>query len=248
MMQNVRVAAHPRHLGWVSRAVVSGFLASVAALIVLMGAYGVAAAVGSTSPRAGAFASAAYALANNRVTSLVGSVHLVQAVGIHLIAGMIWAAIYAAFVEPNVSGPGWRKGLVFAIVPCLFSVIIFLPLVNAGIFGMALGAGALPGIGAVLLHAVYGVTLGEAYALADGEGILGGVDSPQARVFTTIERDMAVGMVAGAVAGALVGVVLVASRVAPGGMDAMLLTATGAATEGAIAGVVVGIFAGWITS
>lgn len=250
MIQNARLAAHahPRHLGWVSRAVVSGFLASIAALIVLIAAYGFAAAVGSTSPRAGAFAGAAYALANNRVTSLVGTVHVVQAIGLHLIAGMIWAAIYAGAVEPRLEGPGWRKGLVFAVIPCLFSICIFLPAVGAGFFGMALGAGVLPGIGAIILHAVYGVVLGETYGLADGEGLLGGVNSPRARAFTAVERDMALGLVIGVLLGAVAGTILSAIGVAANGSNAILFAATGGATEGAIAGIVVGVFAGWITS
>lgn len=98
MVNRAQVAARQRHLGWVSRAVVSGFLASLAALLVLGVAYGVAYAVGSTDPRAGFFAKWAYNLANNRVTTLVSTVHLVQAIGLHIVAGIIWAAIYAAIV------------------------------------------------------------------------------------------------------------------------------------------------------
>ncbi len=251
MMQRVHVAArpHPRHLGWVSRAVASGFLASIAALIVLVAAYGIAAAVGSKDPHAGPFALAFYNLANNPVTNLVSSsVHVVQAVGLHLVAGIIWAAIYAGIFEPRLEGPGWRKGLIFAVLPLLFSICIFLPAVGAGFFGLGLNAGVLPGVGAIILHAVYGIALGETYALADGEGLLGGVDSIQARAFTNVERDMAMGIAAGAVIGAIVGIILWAVGVAPGGSDALVLSATGGATEGAIAGVVVGIFAGWITS
>lgn len=125
---------------------------------------------------------------------------------------------------------------------------IFLPLINAGFFGLALGAGPLAGLGALLLHAVYGFVLGETYALADGEGVLGGVNSPQAKTFTLIERDMAIGLVGGAVVGAIVGLILAAFGLGPGGPDAYLLTASGAATEGAFTGVVVGIFVGFITA
>lgn len=246
--QRVRVAAHPRHLGWVSRAVVSGFLGSLLALLVAVAAYAFAAAVGSTNPNGNFFSVWAYNLANNKVTNLVTTVHIVQAIGLHLVTGIVWATIYAAVVEPNLRGRGWFKGLAFAIVPLLFSQFVFLPIVGAGVAGTTVGAGPLPWIGAIILHAVYGITMGETYALADGEGLLGGVDSPQAKGFTAVERDMAIGLVLGAVIGAVVGLILAALGVGQGGTDAMILTATGGATEGAFAGVVVGIFVGFITS
>lgn len=248
MMQRAHLAAHPRHLGWTSRALVSGFLASLAALIVLGAAYGFASAVGTTDPRANVFSAWLYALSNNKVTSLVSAVHVVQAIGLHLVAGIIWAAIYAGFFEPAVAGPGWRKGLIFAIIPCLFSLIVFLPAVGAGFFGAALGAGPLAGAGAVLLHAVYGFVLGETYALAEGEGILGGPDSPQAKAITLVERDMAVGLIVGAIVGGLLGLILAAFGLGPTGGDSTLLAVTGGATEGAFTGVVVGIFVGFITA
>jgi hypothetical protein len=108
-------------------------------------------------------------------------------------------------------------------------------------------AGPLPALGAVLLHAVYGFVLGETYALAEGEGLLGGADSPRAKAFTRIERDIAVGIVLGAALGALVGLGLAAVGMAQGA-DATLLSVSGGATEGAIAGWVVGTFVGLITS
>jgi hypothetical protein len=247
MVQRVHSSAHPRHLGWAGRALVSGFLGSIAALLVLIAAYGFAAATGSTSPNANVFSAWMWALANNPATRLVASVHVIQAVGLHLVAGVIWAAIYAALVEPVLQGPGWRKGLLFAIVPCLFSLLVFMPAIGVGIFGVNVPAGPLPALGSVLFHAVYGFVLGETYALADGEGLLGGVDSPRAKVFTRIERDIAVGIVLGAVLGALIGLGLAAVGIEQGS-DATLLSATGGATEGAIAGWVVGTFVGLITS
>lgn len=248
---NVRAArpvARTRHLGWVSRAVVSGFLGSISALLVLLAAYGFAAAVGTTDPRANIFSLWMYNLANNPVTRLVQTVHAVQALGLHLVAGIVWAIIYAAFVEQRLPGPGWRKGLMFAIVPLLFSELVFLPIAGVGVFGAAASAGPLAGLGAVLLHAVYGFVLGETYALADGEGLLGGPESPQAKAFTNVERDMAIGLVAGAVIGAVLGLLLMLFNLAPSGPNAALLMASGGAVEGAIAGIVVGLFVGFITS
>lgn len=240
--------AHPRHLGWASRAIVSGVLASLAALLVLLAAYGFAIAAGSTNPNAGPFARSFWNLTHNPVTALVASVHGVQAVGLHLAVGLAWAIIYAAVVEPNVAGPGWCKGLVFALVPCLISVFVVLPLTGAGVFGLAVGAGPLAGLGAVLLHAVYGLTLGETYGLADGEGVTGGAESPQAQTLTRIERGVALGLVLGTVLGALVSVVLAAAGITPVTAGTASLIVVGGAIEGTIAGVVIGILLGFILS
>jgi hypothetical protein len=248
-MQQLRhPVARPRHLGWASRAVAAGFLASLAALIVLVAAYLFAYAVGSTNPNANLLSRSFWNLSHNPVTSLVASVQLLQAVGLHLIVGLCWALVYAAVIEPVVPGPGWRKGLLFAIVPCLVSLFIFLPLVGAGVFGLAVGAGPLAGLGAILLHAVYGVMLGETYALADGEGMWGGVDSPIAKTITLVERDMSLGLVLGAIIGALVSLTLAEIDLTSSGMGSLASTIVGGAAEGAIAGVVIGILVGIITS
>ncbi|HZS88587.1 MAG TPA: hypothetical protein VFE42_14025 [Chloroflexota bacterium] len=231
----------------VSGAVAAGFLASILSLLVMMAAYGFASAVGTTDPNAGAlhFALWAYNLANNRVTTLVSTVHLIQAIGLHLTAGVLWAFVYAAFAEPRLRGPGWLRGLIFAIFPCLLSLFVLLPLLNAGFFGLDLGAGPLPGIGVVLLHAVYGAAMGEFYALEKGQSMLGSKGSVQAKAFTIIEGDMTAGIVGGAVLGTVVGVIVVLAGL---GTAQPILTIAGAATEGGIAGFVVGIFIGLITA
>lgn len=243
-----RPLVRPRHLGWASRAVVSGFLASLAALLVLLGAYGFAVAAGSTNPDAGPFARPFWNLTHNPVTALVASVHGLQAVGLHLAVGLAWAVVYAAVVAPAVPGPGWKKGLIFAAVPCLISELVVLPALGAGVFGLAVGAGPLAGLGALLLHAIYGITLGEAYALADGEGVTGGVDSPRARLLTRVERDVAAGLIMGAVLGAVVSLLLELGGIMPVSASNAGLTILGGATEGGIAGVVTGTLLGIIAA
>lgn len=248
LQQIVRPVARPHHLGWVSRAIVAGFLASVAALLVLVAAYGFAAAVGSTSSNANVLSRAFWNLSHNPVTSLVASVQLMQAIGLHLVVGVGWAVVYAGVVEPKIYGPGWRKGLVFAIVPCLVSLFVFMPLVGVGFFGITVGAGFLPGAGAILLHAVYGIMLGEIYALADGENMWGGADNGVAKTVTLVERDMAIGLVAGAVLGAIVSGGLALSGALSTTSTSVPLTMVGGATVGALCGVVIGVLMGLLTS
>jgi len=245
----VRPIARPHHLGWVSCAIVAGFLAGVAALLVLLAAYGFADAVGSTNPNANVLARSFWNLSHNPVTSLVTSVQLLTALGFHLIVGLGWAVVYAGVVEPKIYGPGWRKGLVFAIVPCLITLFIFLPVVGAGPLGLAIGAGPLAGLGAILLHAVYGILLGEIYALADGEGMRDGADNLVAKTIRLVERNMAVGLVVGAVLGALVGAALTLINVSSATSSTnWLLAVVGSATGGALCGFVIGTLMGLLMS
>ncbi len=240
--------AHPRHAGWATRAVVSGFLASVVALPLLVLAYGAAAAVGSANPNASVAAAWAWALTNNHATAMMTHLPLMALVGAHVAVGLIWAAIYGALVEPALRGPGWRKGLIFAPLPGLLSLFVVLPLVGAGPLGVAAGAGPLPALGVVLLHAVYGLTLGTTYALADGAGVPGGVGSARATAVTRVERDMALGLALGAGAGALVGLVPTMAGMGVAGLDAPVLIAIGGAGAGALAGLIIGAFIGVTTS
>jgi hypothetical protein len=161
----VAPAAHPRNL---ARATLAGFVAAVAMLSAFGLAYGAA----------GLLAEAAVlnalglqvvrewlqALTNNQVIDLARP-NLYAALGLHLAAGVLWALVYAGALEPRLSDPDWQRGVVFALIPAIFSLVVFLPTVGGGFFGVAIGAGPLPVIGNLALHAVYGVALGDLYGL-----------------------------------------------------------------------------------
>jgi hypothetical protein len=57
------------------------------------------------------------------------------------------------------------RGLQFALVPWLTSGLLYLPLIGAGPFGLALGAGWLPILGEAVRCAIFGVSLGVLYRL-----------------------------------------------------------------------------------
>ena len=62
---------------------------------------------------------------------------------------------------------GWQRGVLFALIPWLFSLVVFLPLVGGGLLGLSLGAGPLPALGNLILHVVYGAALGAIYGAVD---------------------------------------------------------------------------------
>jgi hypothetical protein len=171
------------------------------------------------------------------------------AAGIYIAGGLLWAILYT-WVEPRLSGPAWRRGVTFAMLPALVSLVVVLPLFGGGLFGLALGAGPLPIIGNVLLHVVYGAILGIVYgpfgdldastlerpSLRDGE-----------RGEASYEPVTALALLGGLIFGGVVG--LIASFAADGGGillfgEANVSLILWGALLGAVAGLFVGSFAG----
>ncbi len=200
--------------GWLPRAILSGFIASMTMAFAFFLAYGLArvATTIALADRRGAdtFQQWVQALTNNQVLDLAaGSLYAAGAV--HLAVGVLWGALYAYYVEPRLTGQGWVKALAFSLVPWLLSLVVFLPLVGGGFFGFAIGAGPLPAIGNLVLHLAYGATLGAMYGplgdiAADEFPHAGPVDEP--RLVEQYERAAARGIVVGAVVGLIVGLVL----------------------------------------
>jgi hypothetical protein len=212
---SIETRAAPRPVaGWLPRAILSGFIASMTMAIAFFVAYGLArvATTVELANRRGAetFTNWIQALTNNQVLDLAtGSLYAAGAV--HLTLGVLWALLYGYYFEPRLPGGGWVKGLTFALIPWILSIVVFLPVVGGGLFGFAIGAGPLPAIGNLVLHLVYGATLGAMYGpvgdiAADEFPHAGPVDEP--RVVASYERAAARGIVAGAVLGLIVGIVV----------------------------------------
>jgi hypothetical protein len=202
---------------WLVHAVLVGFVATVLMSTVLAFAYTIAGVVGSSSPDAPIFARWCWALVNNVVTRQAETAVPV-AILLHIAAGIGWAIVYAAFAEPRLSGPGWRRGLVFAPIPALLSLVVFLPAMGGGFLGLGLGAGPLPIIGNVLLHVVYGVTLGTLYHPERDHLLIDRGESESAeevRTMSHVERTTAIGILVGIIFGAIGGL-LVAAAFVPG--------------------------------
>jgi hypothetical protein len=193
------------------RAIIAGFVATVAMTFTLAIAYLVALQLGS--PDFPSYVGTPgpqqwmWALTHNPVTELAREAPP-AALAFHLALGVLWAVLYAAWFEPRLPGDDWQRGIVFALIPFVLSVVAFLPLVGGGLFGLALGAGPLPVIGNLILHLVYGATLGAVYGRA-GDRVLsetGLADAEESAVLERAERRMADGIVIGGVLGVVLGV------------------------------------------
>lgn len=229
---------------WLAVGILSGFVATALMTVTLLLGYGLAAIVSSTTAGSGPLARWSMSLVDNPLTRATQS-HLPAALAVHFVAGLAWAVVYVGLVEPRLHGPGWRRGLLFALVPWLFSLFVFLPAVGGGFLGLGLDAGPLPIIGNLVIHAVYGVTLG---AVVVAEGLMSedgqAKDAEEVATLSHIQRAIAFALVPGLIIGGVIGF-LGAPVLAPGFAEASV--AVVGAILGAVVGVLVGSFA-WARS
>ncbi len=226
---------------WLLHGIVSGFVATIILSIGLLIAYEIALLVGSQAAGASTVERWFWALTHNPVTSSA-RLDLPVALLLNFAAGVGWAVIYGGYVEPRLSGPAWRRGVIFSLIPWVLSLIVFLPLVGAGFLGMSLHAGPLPAIGNLLAHLLYGATLGAVFAGEQLVRITGEQeDAEDVDTVVRAERMMATGILPGFILGGVIG--LAGSHSIAPGYDPWLVTVLGAMAGGAI-GMLVGSFAG----
>jgi membrane protein DedA with SNARE-associated domain len=83
-----------------------------------------------------------------------------------LLTNLIWAVVYTHGVVrrlPHVHA--WLRGLLFAPLPLLVSVLVVMPALGAGPLGLGLGAGLAPLAGELFRNVLYCVGLAIAYSL-----------------------------------------------------------------------------------
>jgi uncharacterized membrane protein YagU involved in acid resistance len=81
-------------------------------------------------------------------------------VGHFLLGTVAWGIAYTVLL-PRLPGVALVKGLIFGALAWLAMMIIFMPLAGNGLFGLALGVQAV--VASLVLHLIYGATLGIAY-------------------------------------------------------------------------------------
>ena len=231
-----------------SRAILAGFAASLTMLLLFLVAYNLARLLGAapilTAPGLEPLGQWLANLTHNRLID-AGLADVYLAAGVYMAGGLPWAVLYT-LVEPRLTGSPLVRGITFAMIPALVSLVVVLPLLGGGLFGLSLGAGPLPTIGNVLLHVVYGAILGLVC------GPFGDLDASTlerptfvegSRTRTSYEPTAALALVGGLLVGAAIG--LGASVVA----EASGATLLGASTGGlilwtALLGAVIGLFVG----
>jgi len=243
MLQRYDTVSTHRKSDWLDRALIEGFIATAVMTGVLLAAFGIVVALGSDSPGSPLISRWLWALAHNVVTEHAQTA-LPALVLLHFVFGINWAVLYAAFAEPRLPGPGWERGLLFAPLPWLLSLLVFLPAVGGGVLGLGLGAGVLPIVGNLVLHLVYGFTLGYLYPSEKDRALLepGEIESAEeARIITHSVHTLALGLILGVGLGGFLGLVAQAT-VAPG--QSLWVALLLGAAVGSIAGAMLGSFVG----
>jgi hypothetical protein len=184
-------------------------------------------------------------LTSNRLID-AGLSDVYLAAGIYLLGGFLWAILYSR-VESRLPGSPWQRGVAFAMLPALVSLVVVLPLLGGGFLGLGLGAGPFPIIGNILLHAVYGAMLGVVYGPfgdLDSSTLSQPVDDDGRPFRTSYEQTAAMLLVTGLVVGTLAGVILSMLT----GQNAVQLpfgeASSGLILWGALIGAVLGLFIG----
>lgn len=231
--------------GWLADAIIAGFVATGASTLTLVAAYLAAAAIGE--PRGDFLRVWLWELTHNPVTGFTRNAPAI-ALGLHMLFGLVWAVLYALFFEPRFNRPGWQEGALFALIPWVLSLVVFMPASGAGILGLGLGAGPLPVLGNLVLHLVYGATLGQLYDrsadavdTAESAPLAGRVTSPGV---AHSESFAAWGIVGGVLVGAVVGVGLALLLPPRTVGESLGGWTTGLILSGALAGAAVGAMVG----
>lgn len=187
-----------RRTDWVANGLVSGFAATFVFTVLTLAGYWLARGLGNA--HGNQLERWFYALHENSITRNTQD-SVVVAIALNLAIGILLALLYGADGDVRLAGPPWRKGMIYALGPWLLSILVFFPIMGAGIFGKDLGAGPLPVIGNLILHLAYGATLGVLYAV-DLESWLDGSEAD--RVHNQFaESGAAFGLVVGAPIGLL---------------------------------------------
>jgi membrane-associated protein len=84
-----------------------------------------------------------------------------------LAVGVLWGVLYAVWAETRlpVHWPDWLKGLAFAVLPLLGSLLVVMPLLGLSGFLGVDAAGQVVATGELIRHAGYGVQLGLLYPI-----------------------------------------------------------------------------------
>jgi hypothetical protein len=242
---------------WLSNAIIAGFVAIGASTAALMIAYAVA--NGAADSQGNVLQRWLFQLTHNQVVAF-SSGRPAYALAIHVVLGIVWAIVYARLVDGNRAlgwwighGPGWQRGMRFSLVPWLVSLLVLLPAAMVNMLDWALSAGPLVPLGNLVLHLIYGFTLGQLYdSSADSPDVASDLSYQEPALqhaAVAHSQDFgAAGIVVGAIVGALVGIGLaiilppILPNVDFGGWEAAL--AVGGLLAGGSVGGIVGSFAG----
>jgi len=98
------------------------------------------------------------------LAQLLGYQSLALGWGLHFFVGVIlWGPLYA-WIDPKSSYPHWFIGMIFASCVWMGVMLMVMPAVGAGLFGLQLGL--VTPTATLILHWIYGAVLGGVFGSA----------------------------------------------------------------------------------
>jgi hypothetical protein len=98
------------------------------------------------------------------LAQMLGYQSLAVGWALHFFVGVIlWGPLYA-WIDPKSSYPHWFNGIIFATCVWLGVMLIIMPAVGAGVFGLELGL--VTPTATLILHWIYGAVLGGVFSSA----------------------------------------------------------------------------------
>jgi len=144
-------SAQTRREDWFTNSMLSGFVATVGLTAATVAAYGISRWLGRDTGNQ--MERWLYALSHNRIIDRAGD-SLVLAIGLNLIAGLVFAVIYGMIEHRIPLRRGYQKGMAFSLLLWLLSITLFFSIMDVGLFGTDLNAGPLAILGNLALHLV----------------------------------------------------------------------------------------------
>lgn len=96
------------------------------------------------------------------LTTMTGASSPLVGWGMHFMIGSIfWGGLFAAFQDHLPGSSVTLRGVIFGIGAWLLMMVMVMPMAGAGLFGLGLGIAAP--IMTLMLHMVFGATLGAVY-------------------------------------------------------------------------------------
>jgi hypothetical protein len=84
----------------------------------------------------------------------------------HFIVGtLLWGPMFAGFDATTSERPRWQKGIGFGLLTWLAMMLIFMPVVGGGVFGLR--EGFIVPTGMLALHLTFGTTMAFVYEMLD---------------------------------------------------------------------------------
>ena len=143
---------------------VAGVLATIASTLLMNVAINLAASIAFNFSAPGELVERTAATLANALAREVQPVLLFIAVPLYLAVGAMWGAIYGAWGERQLASrySDWQKGVIFAALPLLVSLLLVLPVLGLGFLGVG-ATGPVAFTGELIRHIAFGALLGFMY-------------------------------------------------------------------------------------